>query len=108
MPYTASSKTISFTVTTAPAPAPAPPACPEGSECLEVGECIRSGGECVENTYGCGGVTGNCCCRIPPEKKPPAPPPEEVRIPTLAIIIAGVAVTGIVGLALWRFLRGGR
>jgi hypothetical protein len=101
MPYTASSKTISFTVTTAPAP----PACPEGSECLEVDECIRSGGECIENTYGCGGVTGNCCCRIPPEKKPP---PEEVRIPALAIIIVGVAVAGIVGLVMWRFLRGGR
>jgi hypothetical protein len=109
MPYTASSRIVSFTVTTTPAP----PACPEGSECIEVDECIRSGGECIENTYGCGGVTGNCCCRIPPEKKPPpAPPvppapPEEVRIPTLAIIIAGVAVAGIVGLAMWRLLRGG-
>jgi hypothetical protein len=97
MPYTASSKTVSFTVTTAPAP----PACPEGSECIEVDECIRNGGECIENTYGCGGVTGNCCCRIPPEKKPP----EEARIPMLAIIIAGVAVAGIAGLALWRLLR---
>jgi hypothetical protein len=97
MPYAATRQVVSFTVTTAP------PACPEGSECLEVDECIRSGGECVENTYGCGGVAGNCCCRISPEKKPP----EEVRIPVLAIIIAGVAVAGIAGLALWRFLRGG-
>ncbi len=108
MPYAASSVTVSFTVT----PAPAPPACPEGSKCIEVDECIRSGGKCIENTYGCGGVTGNCCCRMPPEKTPPgeAPPspPEEARMPMLIIVVAGVAVTGIAGLALWRFLRGGR
>jgi hypothetical protein len=42
-------------------------ACPEGSECLEVDECLRTGGACIENTYGCGGP-GTCCCTKP---KPP-------------------------------------
>jgi hypothetical protein len=94
MPYTASTQVVSFTVTTAP------PTCPEGSECIDALRCVEMGGRCVEGTTGCGGRAQNCCCMF----KPPAPP--ETRIPTLAIVIVGVAVAGIVGLALWRFLKG--
>jgi hypothetical protein len=106
MPYTASSRVVSFTVTTAPAP----PTCPEGSECINALRCVEMGRKCIEGTSGCGGVAQNCCCAFkppekPPEEVPPPPPPEEVRIPTLAIVIAGVVVVGIAGLALWRLLR---
>ncbi|MCC5990850.1 MAG: hypothetical protein LM558_05035 [Thermosphaera sp.] len=99
MPYTASTQVVGFTVTTAP------PTCPEGSECIDALRCVEMGGRCVEGTTGCGGRAQNCCCTFKPPPAPPTPP-EETRIPTLAIVIAGVTVAGIVGLALWRFLKG--
>jgi hypothetical protein len=85
---------------------PAPPTCPEGSECINALRCVEMGRKCIEGTSGCGGSPYNCCCTFKPPAPPvPPAPPEEVRIPTLIIVVAGIAVVGIAGLALWRLLR---
>jgi hypothetical protein len=96
MPSTVTRQVAGFTVVTSTA-------CPEGSECINALRCVEMGRKCIDGTHGCGGSPYNCCCTFKPPEK--APPPEEVRIPTLIIVVAGIAVTGIAGLVLWRLLR---
>ncbi len=87
--------------------------CPEGSECINALRCVEMGRRCIEGTRGCGGSPYNCCCTFkpsegaPPSPPPSPPPPEEARMPTLIIVVAGIAVAGIAGLALWRLLKRG-
>ncbi|MCC5990859.1 MAG: hypothetical protein LM558_05080 [Thermosphaera sp.] len=88
MPLKTASTQIGFTVSGV--------ACPEGSECLEVDECLRAGGACIEGTAGCGGL-GTCCCAKP---KPP------VKLGPLILAVGAMAFFALAyAYELWKIAR---